>query len=407
MTQHDTLTQALQQIADWNSHTTEYAVDYGSNGVRDFYRNIARAAISATQPAQAAQPVSRDVIRDVFLRNGFTIKDGCSDLKPYVYAAANALLEVAAAQPVQGVPEGWEIREDDTWIYFKRPDGFCQAVTPNDPHTSHAQTLHMLMRAMLAAAPTPPTQPAPVVPEGWKLSVSDSDGRKWLHIESPGGAKAALSTAAAIDGGRHATIAAQVLDALQAALTSSPTPPAQQAAQGEPLADHDLIMALDECARILESSRMLVDNARCEVAAKNARAAMRTLTAQGAGEVMSRTESEIVDQTEQLAAFLMAWRWGQEPEDAGLTFRNSENTKAQGCWQIACQIQDMLTSTDVENAVANVDVAEELPTQPTAGADVLASDEIIDMARVFSNSNEYEHGRVVCMTFNQIGRAHV
>lgn len=105
MTQHDTLTQALQQIADWNSHTTEYAVDYGSNGVRDFYRNIARAALSATQPSQAAQPVSRDVIRDVFLRNGFTIKDGCSDLKPYVYAAANALLEVAAAQPVQGVPE--------------------------------------------------------------------------------------------------------------------------------------------------------------------------------------------------------------------------------------------------------------------------------------------------------------
>jgi hypothetical protein len=55
MSQHDTLTQALQQIADWDSHTTECAVEYGSNGVRDFYRNIARAALSATQPAQAAQ----------------------------------------------------------------------------------------------------------------------------------------------------------------------------------------------------------------------------------------------------------------------------------------------------------------------------------------------------------------
>lgn len=53
MSQHDTLTQALQQIAAWNSHTTEYAIDYGSNGVRDFYRNIARLALSATQPAQA------------------------------------------------------------------------------------------------------------------------------------------------------------------------------------------------------------------------------------------------------------------------------------------------------------------------------------------------------------------
>ena len=55
MSQHDTLTQALQEIADWNSHTTEFAVDYGSNGVRDFYRCIARAALSDTQPAQAAQ----------------------------------------------------------------------------------------------------------------------------------------------------------------------------------------------------------------------------------------------------------------------------------------------------------------------------------------------------------------
>lgn len=85
--------------------------------VRKRLEEAMRAALSATQPAQAAQ-----------------------------------------GEPVQGVPDGWEIREDDTWIYFKRPDGFCQAVTPNDPHTSHAQTLHMLMRAMLTASPTPPAQ---------------------------------------------------------------------------------------------------------------------------------------------------------------------------------------------------------------------------------------------------------
>lgn len=63
MSQHDTLTRALQEIADWNSHTTEFAVDYGSNGVRDFYRGIARAALSATQPAQAKQS---DAASEVF-----------------------------------------------------------------------------------------------------------------------------------------------------------------------------------------------------------------------------------------------------------------------------------------------------------------------------------------------------
>lgn len=157
MTQHDTLTQALQQIADWDSHTTECAVEYGSNGVRDFYRNIAHAAISATQPAQAAQPVSRDVIRDVFLRNGFTIKDGCSDLKPYVYAAANALLEVAAAQPVQGVPEDF--------VRIPRP-AFDKAASalrqysqaPVDYHRSVLRMRDALRE--LTASPTPPAQQA-------------------------------------------------------------------------------------------------------------------------------------------------------------------------------------------------------------------------------------------------------
>jgi hypothetical protein len=37
-----------------------------------------------------------DDIREVFLANGFAIKEGQTDLKPYVYAAARALIERAA-----------------------------------------------------------------------------------------------------------------------------------------------------------------------------------------------------------------------------------------------------------------------------------------------------------------------
>lgn len=36
--------------------------------------------------------VTDSMIREAFLANGFTIKDGHSDLKPYVYAAARAIL---------------------------------------------------------------------------------------------------------------------------------------------------------------------------------------------------------------------------------------------------------------------------------------------------------------------------
>lgn len=48
--------------------------------------------------AQAEQrPISRETIRAVFLRNGFTVKEGQTDLKPYVYAAAEELLRLSAA----------------------------------------------------------------------------------------------------------------------------------------------------------------------------------------------------------------------------------------------------------------------------------------------------------------------
>ena len=87
MSQHDTLTQALQEIADWNSHTTEFAVDYGSNGVRDFYRGIARAALSATQPAQAAQseplPEHADHMPEIAARLRLVARlAGCADAVP-------------------------------------------------------------------------------------------------------------------------------------------------------------------------------------------------------------------------------------------------------------------------------------------------------------------------------------
>lgn len=45
--QRDELLAALSRIAKWNEHTTEFAVDFGSNGVRDFYRGIASRAIRA------------------------------------------------------------------------------------------------------------------------------------------------------------------------------------------------------------------------------------------------------------------------------------------------------------------------------------------------------------------------
>ena len=48
------LLEALKTIESWNSHTTAYAVDFGSNGVRDFYRAIARQSIAKAEAALSA-----------------------------------------------------------------------------------------------------------------------------------------------------------------------------------------------------------------------------------------------------------------------------------------------------------------------------------------------------------------
>ena len=54
------LLEALKTIESWNSHTTAYAVDFGSNGVRDFYRAIARQSIAKAEATLAAPQPADD-----------------------------------------------------------------------------------------------------------------------------------------------------------------------------------------------------------------------------------------------------------------------------------------------------------------------------------------------------------
>ena len=85
--------------------------------------------------AAPVSKVERETIRAVFLRNGFTIKEGQTDLKPYVYAAAEELLSIARAawqrtqsapvsqaerlpleslEPLKRpVPSGWAVKRSD------------------------------------------------------------------------------------------------------------------------------------------------------------------------------------------------------------------------------------------------------------------------------------------------------
>jgi hypothetical protein len=61
---------------------------------------VIRKGHSMTTTAQiAGEDMTKDQIRDIFMAHGFTIKEGQTDLKPYVYDAARALLASKPAVP--------------------------------------------------------------------------------------------------------------------------------------------------------------------------------------------------------------------------------------------------------------------------------------------------------------------
>lgn len=101
----------LEQLAAPQQEAQEpfgYVTTHSKTGQQVFYRypdppyldNASECVTVYTAPQTTPAPLSRDQIREVFMAHGFTIKEGQTDLKQYVYDAAHALLElVAAPQP--------------------------------------------------------------------------------------------------------------------------------------------------------------------------------------------------------------------------------------------------------------------------------------------------------------------
>lgn len=78
----------------------------------------APAEQQAAYKAVPGGPLTRDQIREVFMAHGFTVKEGQTDLKQYVYDAAHALLElVAAPQQEAQEPAFWMNEKGHTWSH--------------------------------------------------------------------------------------------------------------------------------------------------------------------------------------------------------------------------------------------------------------------------------------------------
>ena len=79
-------------------------------------------------------------------------------------------------------------------------------------------------------------------------------------------------------------------------------------------------------------------------------------------EPVGRTDQQIVDQTEELAVWLLSWGFNRKPATE-VPMRENINPIAERCWAAACHIQEMLTASDPENAVAELDVDATPPAQ--------------------------------------------
>jgi hypothetical protein len=105
--------------------------------------------MNTTTTKIAGEDMTKDQIRDIFMAHGFTIKEGQTDLKPYVYDAARALL---ASKPA--VPEGWKlVPEKVTNAMIDAANDTPSGIAGTPPHWQ------WVWDAMLAASPTAPAQP--------------------------------------------------------------------------------------------------------------------------------------------------------------------------------------------------------------------------------------------------------
>ena len=75
--------------------------------------------------------LSKGKVREIFMAHGFTIKEGQGDLKPYVYAAANALVEaaVAAARANSPAPLDWTERLNKDAERYRFLAGHCRSTS--------------------------------------------------------------------------------------------------------------------------------------------------------------------------------------------------------------------------------------------------------------------------------------
>lgn len=156
----DLIEREIDQYLEWptadKSHVTTVSAKLFAEHVARLYADHIPDAgkMVADQLRGGTKKIGRPQIREVFLRNGFTIKPDRDDLRDYVYEAAFELLEMGAPA-VQGEPVAYAVFEDNGNIRIWCADPI-QAETLRQQYGGALQPLYT------ATQPTPSVQGEPV-----------------------------------------------------------------------------------------------------------------------------------------------------------------------------------------------------------------------------------------------------
>ena len=92
----------LERLREWERDGELLERVWGT--LVDQETEIGQLRAAARAPTDSQPALDRDRIREIFMAHGFTVKEGQTDLKQYVYDAADALLRATRA-PADSVLE--------------------------------------------------------------------------------------------------------------------------------------------------------------------------------------------------------------------------------------------------------------------------------------------------------------
>ncbi len=189
------------------------------------------SAQPAAPPGVAYAELPKDVIRAVFIENGFTIKEGQSDLKQYVYDAAQALLRAAHGQ-APALAENGHLTQAGHDLLMEATLAGATLVSKGRLVGDTAQA------APAAGAVAGPSQK----PEDFEVTLYPPMPTSGFRIGMPKGVKVlhkptGLFATSEDERSQHRNRDV-ALDKLQAMLDAAPTPAAQADSQPAPVFKH-------------------------------------------------------------------------------------------------------------------------------------------------------------------------